>query len=296
MAVTRVCYCSREQVKRALDIAEVARNHAQVDRAIEAGADSIDGGTDRIGGLMRRRFYPEVRTLSFDWPRPYVRPWRIWLDQYELISVTTLTAGGTTIASGDIRLYPTGGPPFSRLEVSLGSSATLQAGDTHQQAISLTALYGYSDNQAVAGALAEALDATETAVNVTDSQAIGVGTLIKVDDERMLVTDKAMLDTGQTLGGALTAQANNVTVAVTDGTAYSIDEILLIDSERMLIVDIAGNSLTVKRAWDGTVLAAHSAGAAIFAPRTLTVTRGAVGTTAATHADTTAIKIGRAHV
>lgn len=288
--INRPTYCTREQVKRALDVAEVARNNGQVDRAIEAGADSIDGGVDRIGGLMRRRFYPEQRTLTFDWPKPYVRPWRIWLDQYELISVTTLTAGGTTIAGGDIKLYPTGGPPYSRLEVSLGSSATLQAGDTHQQAISLAGLYGYNDNQAAAGALAEALDASETAVDVTDSSRIGVGDLITVDDERMLVTDKTMLDTGQNLGGSgLTAQANSVTVAVTDGTAYAVDEILLIDSERMLIVDIVGNNLTVKRSWDGTVLAAHSAGADIFAPRTLTVERGAVGTTAATHADTTAV-------
>ncbi|MBH1939043.1 hypothetical protein I5Q34_33110, partial [Streptomyces sp. AV19] len=39
--------------------------------------------------------------------------------------------------------------------------------------------------------------------------------------------------------------------------------------------------LTVKRAWDGSVLAAHAANADIYTPRTLTVTRGALGTTAA---------------
>jgi hypothetical protein len=48
----------------------------------------------------------------------------------------------------------------------------------------------------------------------------------------------------------------------------------------MLIDDIAGNTLIVKRGWDGTVLAAHTTGATIYAPRTLTVTRGALGTTA----------------
>jgi hypothetical protein len=40
----------------------------------------------------------------------------------------------------------------------------------------------------------------------------------------------------------------------------------------------------VKRAWDGSTIAAHTAGATIYAPRTLTVTRGALGTTAAAHA------------
>jgi hypothetical protein len=39
----------------------------------------------------------------------------------------------------------------------------------------------------------------------------------------------------------------------------------------------------VKRAWDGSVLATHAAAASIFAPRTLTVTRGALGSTAAAH-------------
>src|SRR2546423_6488656 len=51
----------------------------------------------------------------------------------------------------------------------------------------------------------------------------------------------------------------------------------------MRVDDIAGNTLTVERAYGGTVLAAHTT-ATIYAPRTLTVTRGALGTTADTHA------------
>jgi hypothetical protein len=58
--------------------------------------------------------------------------------------------------------------------------------------------------------------------------------------------------------------------------------VLLLDSERVLIVDIAGNVLTVKRAWDGTVLASHSS-AEVWAARTLLVTRATLGTTAASH-------------
>ncbi len=55
------------------------------------------------------------------------------------------------------------------------------------------------------------------------------------------------------------------------------------DSERMKIISISSNDLTVKRAWDGSTLAAHSSGINVFAPRALTVERGSVGTTAATH-------------
>jgi hypothetical protein len=51
----------------------------------------------------------------------------------------------------------------------------------------------------------------------------------------------------------------------------------------MLIVDITGNTITVKRAWDGTVLATHASAAHIYVFRTLTVARGQLGTPAATH-------------
>jgi hypothetical protein len=79
-------------------------------------------------------------------------------------------------------------------------------------------------------------------------------------------------------------------VAVTDGTLFAIDEEIVIDAETMLITKIAGNNLVVKRAWDGSVLAAHTAPTAdIYAPRTLVVERGAVGTTAATHSTAAAV-------
>jgi hypothetical protein len=71
--------------------------------------------------------------------------------------------------------------------------------------------------------------------------------------------------------------------------APAVDETILIGSERMLVVDVAGSTLTVKRAWDGSVLTTHASGADIYALRTLTVARGAYGTTAATHSDTAAL-------
>jgi len=46
-----IWYATREQVKAALDAAETARNDAQVDRAIESGARSIEvnGGPELTG-------------------------------------------------------------------------------------------------------------------------------------------------------------------------------------------------------------------------------------------------------
>jgi len=126
-------------------------------------------------------------------------------------------------------------------------------------------------------------DTTGTLAQVTDSSQIGVGSVIVAGTERMLVTDRAMVTTSQTQQSGLTTASNSdVALGVTDGTKYFVGETLLLDSERVLVVDIAANILTVKRAWDGSVLATHS-GATIFAPRNLFVTRGALGTTAATH-------------
>jgi hypothetical protein len=51
----------------------------------------------------------------------------------------------------------------------------------------------------------------------------------------------------------------------------------------MLVVEIAGNNLIVKRAWDGSTIAAHNSGVDVYAPRRLTVRRGVLGTTAAAH-------------
>jgi hypothetical protein len=277
-------YATREQVKRALDIAETARSNAQIDRAL---ADA----TEAIHGLCHRVFYPTLATRYFDWPDEQMGTWyRLWLDASELISVTTLVSGGTTIAASDYLLEPQRyGPPYNRVEVLLSSRATLGGGNTWQRDITITGLFGYRLDEGSAGTLTAAVSSTTaTTVNIGDSSVIGVGDLIRVDDERMLVTGKRALTTGQTLQADLTASAAATTVAVTNGAAYAVDETILLDSETMLIVDIAGNNLIVRRAWDGSTLAAHT-GSIIYAPRTLVVERGALGTTAATHANGTSV-------
>ncbi|QIP87633.1 hypothetical protein GLX30_30435 [Streptomyces sp. Tu 2975] len=283
-----VWYATREDVKGALDFKETARVNRQVDRAIEAASRDVEK-------LCHRTFYPVAATRYFNWPNAQTaRPWRLWLDQNELISLTTLTAGGDTIADTDFFLEPNQyGPPYNRIEIDLDSNAAFSSGDTHQRSIAITGLYGYRDDETTVGTLAEALDASETTVGVDGdtSAEVGVGSVLRVDSERMIVTARAMLDTGQNLGGAgLTIQNSAVTVTVADASGFAVDEVILIDAERMRIEDIAGNNLIVKRAWDGSTIAAHTAGADIYAPRTLSVRRAALGTTAATHASGTSIQ------
>ena len=286
--MTQPVYATREDVMRALDVKLTARNARQIDRALQSASRDVDA-------LCHRSFAPELATKSFNYPGPRAgRPWRLWLDANELISVTSLTSGGVTIPSTDYFLEPNEyGPPYNRIEIDLDSSAAFSSGDTHQRAITITGLFGYRNDETTVGALAAAVastTATTVTVNGAASAEVGVGSVLRIDSERMLVTNRAMADTGQNVGGAgLTAQNNSVSLSVTDGTAFAVDEVLLIESERMLVVDIAGNQLTVKRAFDGSVLAAHAAGVDIYAARALTVTRGALGTTATTHADAASV-------
>jgi hypothetical protein len=108
----------------------------------------------------------------------------------------------------------------------------------------------------------------------------------------MLVTEKVMKDTGVNIDAADSLTASVADVSITASTTTGIPivgETILIDSERLRVVDVAGLVITVQRASDGSVLASHAGSADIYAPRTLTVTRAALGTSAATHADTTAI-------
>jgi hypothetical protein len=282
--MTRVWYCTREDVKHATATEETAWNNTQIDRAIAAASEAIEEP------LTHRRFYPQIATRYFNWPNDqYARPWRLWLDKNELISVTSLVVGGAAVASSDYLLEPnTDGPPFTSIEIDLDSSASFSGGSTHQRAIAITGVFGYRADEAPAGALAEALDDSETSVDVTNSALIGVGQLIKVDSERMQVTGKSMLTTGQTLQTPMTAEDNNESCIVSNGALFAAGETILLDTEKMLVEEIAGNTLIVKRAQDGTTLAAHT-GSTIYAPRTLTVERGVLGTTAATHLTATAI-------
>ncbi|MEV0618545.1 hypothetical protein AB0I81_34820 [Nonomuraea sp. NPDC050404] len=283
MTISTPVYCTREAVKSALDVKLTARSDAQVDGAIESASRAIEG-------RLHRRFYPVQATRYFDWPnRQYARPWRLWLDTDEVISVTEVTSGGATFAPSDYFLEPVNsGPPFNRLEIDLDSAASFTADSTHQRSIAITGLFGFQAETQTAGTLAAGLNASGTTANVSDSSAVGVGDLIKVGDERMLVADKSMVSTGQTLQDPMTTSAADVSVVVTTGSAFVVGEVILLDSERMLVVDIAGNALTVKRAWDGSVLAAHT-GSTIYALRALTVVRGVLGTTAASHNDASPI-------
>lgn len=264
-------YATRQQVKEALDARTTQRQDAAVDRALEAASR-------RVERLLRRTPGPRQETRTLDYPQRDVPGDVLELDEW-LITPTAVTSGGVVLAVSDLLLYPTSGPPYTRIECDGSTDTMLDAGSTDQQNVSVTGLWGYSADTVPAGVLAEALDVAETDVDVTDSSLIGVGDVLVAGTEWMTVTGMSSLSTGQTSTLALLASMAGNSITVTLGAALHAGEVITVDTERMFIESITGNVLTVRRAYDGTVLATHAGGAGIYAARTLTVTRGTTPTT-----------------
>lgn len=265
-----------ENVKGALDIAETARNNAQVRRVISSGTRSVEG-------LLKRRFRPwtGTRTISPISTRP---AWQLPLGRYELITATEVITGGVTLGPADYVLRPAAGntdpdgPPYNQLDLVDESAWST---DT-----TITGVWGYRDDEETVGALTSQLgDGADDVASVAwTTAAIGTGDLLRIGDERVVIRERTWTDSGQNLGApGLTASMAATTVEVTTGTAYAAEEVLLVDGEKLRVVDVAGNRLIVIRAWDGSVLAAHTAGADIYTLTGVQLDRGQLGTTAAVH-------------
>lgn len=274
-------YTSREAVKAAVDVSDSARANAQIDRLIADASRSVDK-------LCHRTFYPWLGTVTFDWPdNQSPISWRFWLyGRRDLIELTGITSGGVVLSPLEAVLYPGDGPPFERVEISQAGSVSFESGDTSQASLALTGLWGYDLDERAATALAGSVSDSALAIDVPDSSAIGVGHVLRCGTERMIVTERMALDTTTDLAVALGDKMNNVTLTLSTSVgAPRPGEVILIDSERMRVDEAVGTTVTVTRAYDGTTLAAHTLGSAVYAYRTLFVERGALGTTATAHAD-----------
>ncbi|MDX2702149.1 hypothetical protein PV350_04720 [Streptomyces sp. PA03-6a] len=277
-------YATREDLKRSLGVKETAGANAAIDRALGASSRSIEG-------LLHRRFYPELATRSWDWPNGQgTAPWRLRLDSNELISVEQLLTGGQVIDAANYFLRRADNrddPPYTMLELNLDSNAAFGGGPSTQRDIAVLGLYGYRNDETTAGTLAAGIGTTAANTITVDgpaSAAVGVGSLLRIDTERVIVTERAQADTGLTLAANVDASMKTVLIPLS-GPGVAAGETVLIDSEKMHVTDTVGNSLIVERQYDGLPLAAHTAGATVYAPRLLTVARGVLGTTAAVHSN-----------
>lgn len=282
-----IFYATREQVMRSLEILQSAYAGSLIDAKIDSSSRSIEG-------QLHRRFYPERRTILKDWPNPNpAYTWEVDLGDQTLISVTAVTSGGTDITSNVFlrRGDDLQEPPYSFLQVNLASASSFAASTTFQRSLSIAGLFGHNDTDvSLAGGLMNgAINASVSTIAIKPSSGIltpGVGSILLVGTERMIVADRRLVATGDTTGGGNSASQADRVIPCGGASNFATGEVILIDGERMLINDIVpGASLIVTRAFDGTVLAAHLTGATIYALRSFTVRRGALGSTAAVHSD-----------
>jgi membrane protein implicated in regulation of membrane protease activity len=272
-------------VKAALDEQETARSNAQIDDAIESGARDVEGLCNR----PEYAFLPVLATRYFDYPSRSTRSpsWRLWLSPFTLIEATTVTtAGGTvTLTAGQYNPEPVNNPPYTSIEINRGSTGSFDSGSTEQRSTAVAGLWGWSDNTRDVGSLTATLGASAaaTASLAWTTARFGVGDILLIDDERMVIRERSFVDSTQNLAADLDADSSDVNVSVADGTAFAVEEIISIDGERMRVVDITGNTLTVKRAWDGSQLAAHTSTADIYALTGVELDRAQLGTALAAH-------------
>lgn len=276
--------CSREQVKRAVKIFGSDQNSI-VDRL-------IDGESRRFEAETRRYFIPRTESRYYRWPQRDMPSGVLWLDQ-DILSVTSLKAQAqdatpVTIPAADYFLEPINQPPYNRVEIDLSSSSVFASGSTPQRSVEVVGVWGYSGTTKAAGTVTSGLASDAAAVSMVCSNAalIDVGDTLLCQSEQIFVSERAVASLTTTTA-SLNGDKAVVTVPLT--AACNAGEVLKIDSEDMYVSSISGLNATVIRAWDGTVLAAHNSGATVYTYRTLTITRGVNGTTAATHANATAL-------
>lgn len=288
--ITLPTYVTREALADALDVSPTGYDTAALDRSVMAGTGAVET-------LCRRVFWPEVASRVFDWPNAGITApaYRLYLlgEHSELADVpTSLTSGGVTIDVADTIPGPADlGAPFGWLDLDTGTSAAYSSGPTWQSSTVVRGVFaGCPVRTRTVGELDAALDASSTAVvlDPAAAAAVGCGDLLNVGTERMLVTGRTWVDT--TIDVTLTASsADNVLTGITAG-AVAVGERLLVGGERLRVVDVAGTSVTVARACDGSVLTAHTA-ADLYASRSLIVERAYGGTTAAAHADADGVAV-----
>ena len=282
-------YVGREAVKRAIGVWGAGRD-AVIDQAIDQASREVDA-------LTNRRFIPVTATRQYPWPQPdRLAAYMLRLDA-DLISVSALTDEGddtTAISSSDYFLEPVNtGPPYSHIEIDLSSTADFAAKDTHQRAVRVTGSWGFSSQTKSAGSLRSSggINASVTTALCSNAALIDVGDTLLIGSEQLFVSGRANAaeENADLLDGALTASRTEVAVTVDDGSRYAVGEVILVDTEKMFIESVSGNVLTVERAYDSSIVAAHSNNAPVSVYRTLTVERGVNGTTAASASQTATI-------
>lgn len=318
MTIFRPCLCNRYEVQRSVDFHPGVDVNDAIDRALISATEDIEGG-------LGRTFFPSDDTRYWDWPSQgnsgggqTADPWRLWLDENDLVCMTALVAGGVSITLDKLFLRPWDNPRkyrpyYTNIEIDRSTSASFgNQQQTPQQSIGITGTWGYGADADPAGTLAANVLTTDTTITGTDGSKAGPGDLIILGygrgtapfpgsdphagaikpylGERCLITDVSAVATGLTQSGSgvTSDQDNDQQLQWTGTGALNPGEVITLDSESMFVEQVIGSVATVRRAFNGTTLASHS-GAVIYAWRQWSVLRAQLGTTAASYSSGAAV-------
>jgi hypothetical protein len=256
--VATVLYASEEDVMTAMDV-KTTRSGAFIGGRLASASDTVEG-------QLFRRFYPEQATRLIPWRGQCEVP----LDENEVITVNQVLVDGLPLAEGtDYTLIRARtDDPYSKIRL-----ADTVAGEV----LEIVGLFGYRISERN---VADVVSITGSTLVVSDVSGIGTGALLRIGTERMTVTRRGWITSGNTNPVTL-ADRNSDDTLTLNATVHQ-GELILVGSERMLVVDVAGSTVVVDRAVDGTTLAAHTAVTAVYVQRQLTVDRAVLGSTPAT--------------
>lgn len=267
-----IWYASMTEVQRAADLPSSLFFDTRLQQV-------MNQATDAVKELCHRDFEPTVDTRWFRWPQDVAQdPGLLMLGRNELISVTSIVNGdGSTVDLSDCKLIKVGtgddGPPYSAIEYTGGWT---QNADFSGRSIGVTGVYGFKNDETSITTTASNL--TGTTVDVADSSGLGVGSLIRIATERLVIRRRGWLTSSNAVAINLPAEESSSSFTVTSGAAFNIGEWLLLGAEQMEVVDIVGNTLFVQRAINGSGLQVHTAVTTVYVNRRLTVHRGVLGT------------------
>lgn len=295
MTASRPWYATRDMVVQALDVHPTPRLHGMIDRALGSSSQRLE---EACGGLT---WYPWIGTSRYDWPDSEQftgRTLHLWSQR--LTSVTAITSGGTAVAVGSYHLRPDTGPPYDQIlldEDTLPGYWQTSPTTGRENAVTVSGLWGHgadqtSDLGALNGAVTDT-DGTIVLTSVTDPVRCSPGAILWIDGEIFQVTEVSWSDTGIDVGVGGIGGAVSDTLLPVSAAGLAPGQMILVGAEKMLVTAVASGSVVVSRAQHGTVIAAHLAAATVQAPWTLTVTRGALGSTAAAHDTATPVDVHR---
>lgn len=283
---------TREALQRATQAWDPAQV-AIIDRMIASASDYIHHPQSGITG---RFFIPRTAARTYRWPQAGIHKLDVLHLDQDLLAVTSLTREGddaVAIAAADYFLEPNNlGPPYSRIEIDLGSSAYFAAKDTPQRAVRVTGRWGFSEITVAASQVDGALTAAQTTLKVDDGSKVEVGHALLIGTEQVFVAERTSSDLNVNTSGAFGAALDTVRLTLSGAPTPALQqgEWIRVDQEDLLISLVVSTTVVdVRRAFNGTVLAAHSDAADVFVYRNYTIERGGNGTTAATQADNAAI-------